>query len=231
MADESRGSSTSTDSWEAFEVEELSERQSVGGDEYLKFLDRGSISAGLYRLGAGATDRQSPHDLDEVYVVLGGRAILEVGAKRISVRKDSIAYVRADEPHRFVDIDEELTVLVVFSKGPVDDENPAWIAVEQNELSTKGKPDENVWHPFVDASSMIFGLYLLPRQLGGDSTLVHEVDEINIVMKGRSRFTMGSDTIDVGPGSVVFVERGTGHHFGDLSEDFEVLILFAKNKD
>ena len=120
---------------------------------------------------------------------------------------------------------------MIFSNGPTSSDNEPWIAARRSDLSGHADPKENVWHPFVEASSMIFGLYLLPHALGGDSTLTHEVDEINVVLEGRSRFTMGGDTIEVGPGSIVFVERGVGHFFSELDRDFEVLILFAKNRE
>ena len=50
----------------AFQLGELVERAQSSGLGYLPFLDRSTLSAGLYRLAAGATDRQSPHELDEL---------------------------------------------------------------------------------------------------------------------------------------------------------------------
>lgn len=41
---------------------------------------------------------------------------------------------------------------------------------------------------------------------------------------------MDKQSIDVGPGSVVFVERGVGHNFSQLDRDFSVLILFARSQ-
>lgn len=51
------------------------------------------------------------------------------------------------------------------------------------------------------------------------------------MVAGRSRFTMGDDTIDVARGSIVNVERGVGHFFAELDQDFQVLILFVKKTD
>lgn|GEM_PF-870064 len=75
----------------------------------------GDLSAGIYRLGAGTVDGQSPHQEDEVYVVTSGRAELEVDGTRTAVRPGSVAYVPSRVPHRFVNITEDLEVAVVFA--------------------------------------------------------------------------------------------------------------------
>ena len=75
----------------------------------------GALSAGIYRLAAGAADGQSPHDEDEVYVVTAGRAELDIDGTRTAVRPGSVAYVPSRVPHRFVDVTEDLEVAVVFA--------------------------------------------------------------------------------------------------------------------
>ena len=75
----------------------------------------GSLSAGVYALGTGDTDRQSPHGQDEVYVVVTGAADLVVDGKRRPVRAGTLAYLPAHVEHRFVDITSALRVAVVFA--------------------------------------------------------------------------------------------------------------------
>lgn len=89
---------------------------------YGEWVRSGQLSAGVYRLAAGATDGQSPHAEDEVYVVTAGAAHLDVDGVRTAVRAGSLAYVPRRVPHRFVDITEDLEVAVVFAppEGPVD---------------------------------------------------------------------------------------------------------------
>ena len=58
---------------ELFDVARLREERAERGGPYLPFLDRKTLSCGLYELKAGARDGQSPHDRDEVYHVLSGR--------------------------------------------------------------------------------------------------------------------------------------------------------------
>ena len=73
------------------------------------------MSAGIYRLAAGAVDPQTPHTEDEVYYVLEGRAKIEVEDDRYDVEPGSIVFVRAGADHRFYDIESDLTVLVFFA--------------------------------------------------------------------------------------------------------------------
>ena len=65
--------------YQAFELEDL---QADRSRSYAEFLRRPGISMGIYHLPAGGKDLQHPHSADEVYVVLAGRAVLEVEGER-----------------------------------------------------------------------------------------------------------------------------------------------------
>lgn len=100
---------------EAFEIQDLKAQSSGQAIEYVEFLRRYSMSMGLYRLDRGAQDPQSPHLEDEVYVVLEGRAKIQVGAEDRSVDKGSIVFVPKNMEHRFHSIEDSLLLLVFFS--------------------------------------------------------------------------------------------------------------------
>jgi mannose-6-phosphate isomerase-like protein (cupin superfamily) len=104
---------------ETFDVVSLEEAraevQHRTGELYLEFLRRDSMSCGLYVLEAGATDPQGPHQEDEVYVVLSGRARLRAGDRDDPVGPGSVLFVARTVPHRFHDITERLSVLVLFA--------------------------------------------------------------------------------------------------------------------
>ncbi len=85
------------------------------GELYLEFLRRDSMSCGLYVLTPGADDPQQPHQEDEVYVVLGGRARLTVAGQDQPVGPGSVVFVARTVPHRFTDVTERLSVLVFFA--------------------------------------------------------------------------------------------------------------------
>jgi mannose-6-phosphate isomerase-like protein (cupin superfamily) len=85
---------------------------------YLEFLRVPDLSAGLYVLEAGAADPQSPHDEDEVYVVMQGRGRFRAGETAQDVAPGSVLFVPARLEHRFLDVRERLEVLVFF--GPAE---------------------------------------------------------------------------------------------------------------
>lgn len=87
------------------------------GTPYLEFLRVPQLSCGIYRLDRSGRDNQSAHDEDEVYFVLRGRARIIVDGKATTIQPGSILYVPADTAHEFVDIEEELALLVFFGSG------------------------------------------------------------------------------------------------------------------
>lgn len=89
--------------------------RAAAGHAYREFLRVPSMSAGVYTLGAGAIDTQSPHREDEVYYVVRGRARMRAGAEDRIVVQGTVIFVAAGVEHRFYDIVEELSVLVLFA--------------------------------------------------------------------------------------------------------------------
>lgn len=96
-------------------IQELRERRAARTCSYDEVLRVEALSAGLHLLEAGATDPQAPHNEDEVYVVLAGRAGVEIEGVQEQVSAGSLVYVARGVPHRFVDIREDLELLVVFA--------------------------------------------------------------------------------------------------------------------
>jgi len=99
----------------AFETAELIAQTEPGQVAWLEFLRVPALSAGLYRLPAGATDPQEPHTEDELYYVVRGRARFRAGADDREVRPGTVLYVESGVDHRFHSIQEDLVVLVLFA--------------------------------------------------------------------------------------------------------------------
>jgi mannose-6-phosphate isomerase-like protein (cupin superfamily) len=96
-------------------IAEIEAQRAQTGKLYLEFLCVPAMSAGLYVLAAGATDRQSPHREDEMYYVIRGRARFRAGDEDREVQAGSVLFVAAGVEHRFYDISEELAALVFFA--------------------------------------------------------------------------------------------------------------------
>jgi mannose-6-phosphate isomerase-like protein (cupin superfamily) len=101
-------------------ISEIAERRARQGNAYLEFLRATSMSAGVYVLAAGAVDRQSPHQQDELYFVVQGKARMRAGREDHSITGGSLIFVPAQEQHQFYDIEEELTVLVLFAPAETE---------------------------------------------------------------------------------------------------------------
>jgi mannose-6-phosphate isomerase-like protein (cupin superfamily) len=84
-------------------------------ESYDEFIRHDSLSVGIYCLVAGQQDTQSPHSEDEVYYVVSGRGRLRVGDEDAPVQAGSVAFVAANQVHRFFDITEDLEILVFFA--------------------------------------------------------------------------------------------------------------------
>ena len=100
---------------EAFEYQDILAGQQAGEDTYVQFINRGSMSLGLYVLPAGSQDTQTPHLEDEIYYVVSGRGTIVVDGERRPVQPGSIVFVAKHIDHRFIDIVEDLSILVFFA--------------------------------------------------------------------------------------------------------------------
>jgi mannose-6-phosphate isomerase-like protein (cupin superfamily) len=101
--------------FQVFQLEELERKVSESDQPYLEFLRRQGMSVGLYRLPVGAEDRQHPHAADEMYLVLRGRGTLRVRDSDVEVGPGSVISVDHGEDHHFVEIREDLHLVVVFA--------------------------------------------------------------------------------------------------------------------
>jgi mannose-6-phosphate isomerase-like protein (cupin superfamily) len=85
-------------------------------NEYVEQLRTPDLSVGTYRIPARGLDDQSPHTEDEIYVVTAGRGRIVTPSGAADVGPSDVIFVPAGEEHRFVDVTEDLALLVVF--GP-----------------------------------------------------------------------------------------------------------------
>jgi mannose-6-phosphate isomerase-like protein (cupin superfamily) len=109
------GTSRAAGSFPSFAVVPLDDVLARPSGPYDEFLRVADLSVGLYRLAAGAVDRQQPHTEDEVYIVMAGRSRFTAGDDTRDVGPGDTIYVAAHVPHKFHDITDELRLLVVFA--------------------------------------------------------------------------------------------------------------------
>lgn len=87
------------------------------------------------------------------------------------------------------------------------------------------KRDET-WNQPLRVPAMSVGVYLLSAGSKDEQT-PHREDEIYYVVRGRAELRVGSSTRAVAPGDCIFVAAGDTHRFEDISDDLELLVVFA----
>lgn len=107
----------SNNSWQVFDLDDVTAKLKGEAVEYLEFLNVPALNCGIYFLSAGSRDMQAPHDEDEVYVVLKGKARMRLNDEERAVGPGSLLYVGASTEHSFFEIEEDMTLLVFFASG------------------------------------------------------------------------------------------------------------------
>ena len=84
-------------------------------ERWHEFFSIPSMSMGLYKLKAGETDPQLPHTEDEAYYIVAGKSKIQVEDEIYNCYAGKVIFVRKHAKHKFVDIEEDLTILVFFA--------------------------------------------------------------------------------------------------------------------
>src|SRR5262245_18659895 len=100
---------------QTFHLDSLAAECDAKQKAWLEFLRVAAFSVGVYRLRAGQADQQQPHTEDEAYYVVSGRGSFQAGDQRQAVGPGTLIFVERSAEHRFVDVTEDLTVLVFFA--------------------------------------------------------------------------------------------------------------------
>ena len=80
--------------------------------------------------------------------------------------------------------------------------------------------------PFLNVETLRTGLYVLPKG-AEDKQQPHAHDEVYYVVSGKSKFTAGTETTDIKPGSVMYVKARVAHHFFDIEEELRIIVFFS----
>lgn len=99
------------------------------GEPFYQVLKEPHMRAVIYT--PRQVDTQEPHLEDEVYLVVQGRAVLEVGSATYPCRPGDLLYVEARTEHHFRDFSDDFTVWAVF--GPKL--SPGKVSVEESDLA------------------------------------------------------------------------------------------------
>jgi mannose-6-phosphate isomerase-like protein (cupin superfamily) len=97
-----------------YDIEGTRARLEAGNGGYAIVHSSPGLEIGVYVLVAPEPDRQQPHKIDEVYVVLEGTGALEIEGETHELGRGQALFVPAGAEHRFVGY-EQLSVQVIFA--------------------------------------------------------------------------------------------------------------------
>jgi mannose-6-phosphate isomerase-like protein (cupin superfamily) len=80
--------------------------------EFLNLFEHGTLSVEIYK--PNKVDKQTPHDRDEVYVVISGSGEFINENKIVSFETGDFLFVSAGNRHRFINFTENFTTWVIF---------------------------------------------------------------------------------------------------------------------
>ena len=82
------------------------------GERFARMLEHGSLSVEIY--APRSHDPQTPHEQDEVYVVMSGTGEFVNGGERRPFSRGDVLFVPAGVEHRFEKFSNDLVVWVIF---------------------------------------------------------------------------------------------------------------------
>jgi len=94
------------------------------------------------------------------------------------------------------------------------------------DIIARQKEARSRYHEYLRMPTMSAGLYRLAAQ-SDDPQRPHGQDELYHVLLGHATLQVDGQDHLVGPGSVVFVPAGATHRFHTITEDLEVMVVFA----
>lgn len=89
--------------------------------EFARLFRRGAVEIDIYR--PRGIDRQTPHERDEVYVVIAGSGDFVQDGDRHEVVPGEVLFVPAGSEHRFEDFTDDFATWVIFF-GPEEGDRP-----------------------------------------------------------------------------------------------------------
>ena len=210
----------------AFTVDDLSDQLAATGETSLVFLDVYRMTGTFVELAQGASTEEISINRDVIYYFFKGSAVMNVEGEEVTVGEESAILITANSKRSITSVSADAQIIMTKINTGLSFIQGFYAMHTRAQMEGPRDPNQNIWNPFLNEESVIFGLYMLPQVAGGDSRLVHNFDELNIVTRGFSRFLTDVGEVQLEPGSIVYVREANGHAFKNLSSDTDVLILW-----
>ncbi len=109
--------STDDPAWRIFHPADQVQGENPDDNVWNDFLKVSTLTTGLYMLSVTlGGDEVLTHEIDEINIVLEGKAGFSMGEGEIEVRPGSIVYVRNGVGHKFHSLTGNFKVIILFAK-------------------------------------------------------------------------------------------------------------------
>lgn len=93
-------------------IQQASEKLLASGGVFTELFTHGTLSVEFYK--PEKIDRQTPHDRDEIYVVVSGTGVFFQSGKRWDFKSGDFLFVPAGAEHRFESFTDDFATWVFF---------------------------------------------------------------------------------------------------------------------
>lgn len=104
-----------------------------------------------------------------------------------------------------------------------------WQAFEIEDLKQRVRGAEPRFFEFLGGDRLSGAVYRLPAG-AHDMQGPHLEDEMYVVLEGKATLRLGSESLAIRPGLVVFIRANARHSFVDITEDLTLLAMFSVSK-
>lgn len=179
----------------------------------------------------GAGPRRHTHPVDQWFYSLKGRLNVDIGGEQHTMYPGSVAFFPAGTPHyNWNETDQEEIHLEVMMPGipptaPIMYWEPEE-AVRHPGCGVTLRVDANGWQAVERLPGFAVQWLLNPQKgfnhgivyvarsepgSGFTRTHIHPFDQIYFILEGTMKVTLGLDTVEAGPNSVVIIPAGVPH--------------------
>ena len=225
--DDNNNDAVNNDTPPIFEMVEISDLSASVTDGYAMVFDKQSMTVEYVELTPGQVPSRPQTMRDEVFYIFEGTGTITIGTTEQAVAEGDALIARGALETRIA-TESSIKVVVTSMRRSSFVGAGGFTHHPETNITSAKDPGRNSWNPFMREDNVLLGLYSLPQSLGGDQTLTHTWEELNIIKSGSSRFNVITEDMIVRPGSLVFVENGAGHYFDRLSSTIDIMILWEQ---
>jgi mannose-6-phosphate isomerase-like protein (cupin superfamily) len=220
-----KGYAQQNDVFLKFSLKDLLSQQKSKKTNSVEFLKESTLSGTIRHIGKKETVN-SVWGSDMACYVVNGTGKVKIGSNTFALTKGTIVFIPRNLSYSFFEVESPLDIFQLVSFENKSKGDTVAQSFSPTQIETGRNAGQNAWNAFLRSKSMIYGLYMLPKKLNGDSALTHRWDEVNLITKGSGKFQVGERIMDVEPGDIVYVRKGNPHFFHTLPDDLDILILF-----